>query len=449
MPYTAPGVYYEEVVIQPEVSLPTGIPGFIGFATKVTATLEKLPEEIQFALESLKDTLSYEQDHQRLIFTGIMSTNKRDELLALSPNNQAFKKAVENLFKNAQYVVALNSQQEFAEKFHVASQGSESYLKEAVTGFFENGGTRCYVVPALLSTTQPSDKDKKEALLTAINALALLIDIDLVAIPDVMTLSDKDAIYEVQQAAIKHCAKYGDRFAILDALPEAEAESVSKQWDDIKKNQTEEELRNGALYYPWLRNAQGRWVPPCGHIAGIFARSDRTRGVFKAPANEEVRGAVDLQFPVDNSVQSDLNTIGINCLRAFPARGIRVWGARTLSNDPNWRYINVRRLFLTLKRWIDLNMGWAVFEPNSLQLWVRIERELSSYLTQLWRAGAFKGETPEQAFYVKCNAETNPPESREAGKVLTEIGFAPTSPAEFIVVRITQRPNTTELTYLE
>lgn len=446
MPYTAPGVYYEEVFIQPEVSLPTGIPGFIGFATKVIATLEKLPSEIQFPLESLKDILSYDKEHQCLIFTGLMSTITRDELLKLSPNNQAFTKAVGILFENAQPVVALNRQQEFAEKFDVASQGSENYLKEAVTGFFENGGTRCYVVRALLSTTQLSNEDKKKALLTAIDALALLIDIDLVAIPDAMTLYPKpEAIYEVQQAAIQHCAKYGDRFAILDPLPDNTSEEVLTQCSKIKENQTQQDLANGAFYYPWLKNAQRRWIPPCGHIAGIFARSDRARGVFKAPANEEIHGAVNLQVLMDNSEQGELNAQGINCLRAFPGRGIRVWGARTLSSDSNWRYINIRRLFITIKRWIDLNMVWAAFEPNTPQLWVRIQRELSAYFTQLWRSGALKGETPELAFYVKCDAETNPPENREVGKVVTEIGFAPSSPAEFIFVRITHRPNTTEL----
>lgn len=372
--YKTPGVYLEQVFIQPEVRLPTGIPGFIGFADVISASLK------------------------------------------------------------AQSVVVINRKEEFFDKFNVSSAG---YLKEAVIGFFDNGGTRCYVVRADSTNNSPEN-----ALKEAIKALAPLTDVDLVAIPDVMSLPD-DAIIRVQQEVISHCTKQGNRFAILDAL--RKAESVSKQREGINKNITQEELRNGALYYPWLQNAQQKWVPPCGHIAGIFARSDRTRGVFKAPANEEIQDAVGLEVLIDNSEQDELNPLGINCLRAFPGRGIRVWGARTLSREPNWRYINVRRLFLTLQRWIDMNMSWVTFEPNSPQLWVGIERELSSYLTQLWRAGALKGETPGQAFYVKCNAETNPPENREVGKVLTEIGLAPTSPAEFIVVRITQRPNTTEL----
>jgi phage tail sheath protein FI len=171
-------------------------------------------------------------------------------------------------------------------------------------------------------------------------------------------------------------------------------------------------------------------------VGGIFARTDARVGVFKAPANEEVFGVLDLDANVDDGVQGQLNPEGVNCLRAFPRRGIRVWGARTLSRDLNWRYVNVRRLFLTLRRWIDLNMTWANFEPNEPRLWVRIQRELTTYLNRLLQDGALKGATPAEAFYVKCDSETNPPELREVGQVVTEIGLAPQSPAEFIVVRI-------------
>jgi hypothetical protein len=194
---------------------------------------------------------------------------------------------------------------------------------------------------------------------------------------------------------------------------------------------------NGALYFPWVQNtSQGRFVPPCGYIAGVIARSDRTRGVFKAPANEEILSIFDLEVQVDDAIQGELNPIGINCLRAFPGRGIRVWGARTLSQDINWRYINVRRIFLTLSRWIDRNMLWATFETNSPFLWVRIQRELSDYLETLWQAGALKGQTIDQAFYVKCDAQTNPPELRDRGQVAIEVGLAPNAAAEFIIVRI-------------
>ncbi len=371
----APGVYLEELFPQPEVILPTGVPGFVGFFKA-----------------------SYVEDE-------------------VPPNSH----------------IILHRQQEFIDKYITP----DGYLTEAVIGFFENGGTLCYVVRA------DPDQDRETALKNALEYLANLDDIDLVAVPDAMNL-EPDAIYSVQNEVIKHCEKHGDRLAILDGY--GDMTSVKAQRQKIAGNQTG---ANAALYYPWIVRSQKdgslKLVPPCGHIAGIFARSDRARGVFKAPANEEIRDAVNLEVLIDNSAQGDLNSQGINCLRAFPGRGIRVWGARTLSSDDNWRYINVRRLFITIKRWIDLNMVWAAFEPNTPQLWVRIQRELSGYLTQLWRAGALKGETPEQAFYVKCDAEINPPESREMGNVFTEIGFAPSSPAEFIFVRITHRANTSEL----
>ncbi len=466
--YRAPGVYREEVFLQPEVTLPTGVPGFIGLADAI-AGLENLPEGIQFPdslPEPLKDKVDYDSEQKLLIFKGVMSAQVKSQLLTLSPD-PLYRRAVEELFQNAQQaVVALHRQEEFTDKLLGLSDG---YLTEAVIGFFENGGIRCYV-----SRADPS-QNRETALKKAINVLAPLSDLDLVAVPDAMTLlpplpddprrtepitqeqwqeqvtAAEPAVVRVQREMLVHCAAQGDRLAILDAIPQRTPEEVKNQRNQITVSQ--KEPVNGVLYYPWIKNNQdypppenpqkGRLVPPCGHIAGIFARSDRARGVFKAPANQEIRDALDLEASIDNSVQAQLNPEGINCLRAFPGRGLRIWGARTLSRDLNWRYVNVRRLFLTLGRWIDQNMSWANFEPNAPQLWVRIQRELSPYLTQLWRAGALRGQTPEQAFYVKCDAETNPPETREAGQVVTEIGLAAGSPAEFVVVRIIHRAGTT------
>jgi len=341
--------------------------------------------------------------------------------------------------------VGLSTAKEFQDKFYPLNRKEDldnspvqedSFLKQSIIGFFANGGTRCYVV--LVDPTG----DVENALT---KAFAPLDDVDLVAVPDAVNDAVNqrygDVRIKVQQAVLKHCSNQGNRFAILDVKT---VDGIKEELESIKQGLDDYVLRNVALYYPWLKNTQGRWVPPCGHIAGIFARSDRARGVFKAPANEEIHDAVNLQVLIDNSDQGEFNSQGINCLRAFPGKGIRIWGARTLSSDINWRYINVQRLFITIKRWIDLNMSWAVFEPNTPQLWVRIQRELDAYLTQLWRSGAFKGKTPKEAFYVKCNAETNPSESRERGNVVTEIGFAPASPAEFIIVQITHRANTTE-----
>jgi phage tail sheath protein FI len=180
-------------------------------------------------------------------------------------------------------------------------------------------------------------------------------------------------------------------------------------------------------------------VPSCGHLAGIYARSDRDIGTHKTPANYPLEGVVDLSTPISHADQTALNPetgIGINCLRSLPGRGIRVWGTRTLSSDPNWKYINVRRLFLMVRRWIEQNLAEVTFEPNDFNLWVRIERELIAYLESLLRQGALQGRTPQEAFYVKCNAETNSPEVRDIGQVVTEIGLAPTIPSEFIVIRL-------------
>jgi hypothetical protein len=179
-------------------------------------------------------------------------------------------------------------------------------------------------------------------------------------------------------------------------------------------------------------------MPPSGHLAGVWARNDNTRGVHKAPANEVVRGVTNLAYTVTKSEQDTLNPIGVNCLRAFPGMGYRVWGARTLSSDPAWRYINVRRLFNYIETSLQRGTMWAVFEPNDTRLWARLRRDVTNFLTGVYRDGALFGASPSQAFYVKCDDELNPPESRDLGRVIIEIGIAPVKPAEFIIFRISQ-----------
>jgi len=376
----SPGVYREEVFLVPESALPTGVPGFVGF----------VDERIQAGVKP----------------NAAIAVHRRDEFVAQPQGRPG------------------------------------SYLADAVAGFFENGGIRCYVVPA------DSGQDREAALKNALEVLGPLSDLDLVAVPDAMTLQlpnghfDSGAALRVQSAMLAHCARQGNRLAILDALPGSDTEAVLAQRRAVAVGQTEPV--NGALYYPWLKTEAGRLIPPGGHVAGIVARTDSRVGVFKAPANEEVFGVLDLETGIDRLIQDDLNPEGVNCFRAFPGRGIRVWGARTLSRNPDWRYINVRRLFLTLERWIERNMIWATFESSDQRLWVRIQRELSTYLTQLWRAGALQGQAPEEAFYVKCDAEINPPETRAVGQVITEVGMAPISPAEFVIVRIIHRAAGTE-----
>jgi phage tail sheath protein FI len=272
-----------------------------------------------------------------------------------------------------------------------------------------------------------------------------------VAVPDADAVRTADGVDEatflqIQRRLLQHCTEQADRIALLDALPSKDAAHVIdgqvKQLAIAGSGPV-----NAALYHPWIRTAArgDQLVPPCGHVAGIIARTDALGGVAAAPANIEVLGATDLAAELDAATLGLLNDRGVNCLRAFAARGIRVWGARTLSSAPDWRFLNVRRLVLTLKRWIDLNMIWAAFEPNVPALWARIQRELTDYLQQLWSAGALQGSSSDAAFFVRCDAELNPPEIRETGQVITQIGLAPAVPAEFIVVSVQHRAGTTEL----
>jgi hypothetical protein len=200
-----------------------------------------------------------------------------------------------------------------------------------------------------------------------------------------------------------------------------------------------------ALYYPWIKvadmtgsNGAMRLVPPSGHMAGIYARSDAERGVHKAPANEVVSGANGLAVQVTKGEQDMLNPIGVNCIRSFPGRGIRVWGARTLSSNPAWRYVNVRRLFNMIEESIERGTQWVVFEPNDPDLWARVRRDVRAFLSVVWRSGALFGTTAADAFYVKCDQETNPPETRDLGQLIVEVGIAPVKPAEFVIFRISQ-----------
>ena len=180
-------------------------------------------------------------------------------------------------------------------------------------------------------------------------------------------------------------------------------------------------------------------MPPSGHIAGVWARTDTRRGVHKAPANEELLGAIDLETDLTQAELGTLNVQGVNCIRSFPGRGIRVWGARTVAEAASeWRYLNVRRLFNYVKSSIEQGTQWVPFEPNDQRTWAKVRRDVGAFLKRTWAQGALFGETPQEAFYVKCDAETNPQEVIDAGILICEIGIAPVKPAEFIVFLIQQ-----------
>jgi len=267
-----------------------------------------------------------------------------------------------------------------------------------------------------------------------------------VCVPDVMTSYlrgdlDLDGLKAVHTMVLAHCERMKYRVAILDAPPNL----LPQQMADWRQKQAGYDSKYGAVYYPWIAvpnplggNGSKIYVPPCGHMAGIYARTDDQRGVHKAPANEVVLGALDLEINVTKAEQDMLNPMGINCLRAFPGRGTRVWGARTLSSDRSWCYVNVRRLFNYIEASIEAGTQWVVFEPNDEDLWARVRRDVSAFLRRVWLGGALFGSTPEQAFYVKCDEELNPLEVRDAGQLIIEVGLAPAKPAEFVIFRISQ-----------
>ncbi|MGW5210620.1 phage tail sheath family protein [Streptomyces sp. NPDC004051] len=286
---------------------------------------------------------------------------------------------------------------------------------------------------------------------TGFGGLESIDEITMVAVPDLMSAHrrgdiDAEGVRTVQLAVISHCEQMGDRVAVLDTPPGFSAQQV-RTW---RNDEAGYDSRYATLYYPWVRvfdPATGRntTVPPSGHVAGVWARSDAERGVHKAPANEVIRGAVDLELRLSKGEQDLLNPIGVNCVRAFPGRGIRVWGARTLSSDPAWRYLNVRRLFNYLEESILLGTQWVVFEPNDDRLWSSIRRNVTAFLTEEWRRGALFGRTAEEAFYVKCDRDNNPQESIDQGRVVCEIGVSPVKPAEFVVFRLAQFSDSTSL----
>jgi len=295
-------------------------------------------------------------------------------------------------------------------------------LAHAVYGFFNNGGTRCWVTR--LTNVDTTAAGKALADFEAIDEIAL------VAIPGATDPA-------IQTEVIAHCEKMSDRFAILDG----------QVTDDFTPGTIQGSTGNSkyaAMYFPRIElfdpvdNAPS-FFPPSGHVAGIYARVDTERGVHKAPANEVVRGALGLEHRLSRADQEGLNPAGINLIRDLNGNLV-VWGARTLGGDANgeWKYVNVRRLFLFLRESIDEGTQWVVFEPNDTSLWAKITRNVTAFLTNVWRSGALFGNTPAEAFYVRCDASTNPPEVRDLGQVVTEIGVAVVRPAEFVIFRISQ-----------
>ncbi len=332
---------------------------------------------------------------------------------------------------------------------------TNGWLAHGVYQFFQNGGTKCYInnlasAPEISEEEKAAISGKKEPVKienpsdiakliigtdegvgkkTGLPLFDTVSDIALVAAPGVTDPAAQDAI-------LTHCEKNRFRFAVLDSpeILEKGIDTMPMPRDSIM----------GAYYFPWISMYdtaadQNVYAPPSGGMCGIYSRVDATRGVHKAPANEIFRTALGLKYNLTDAEQELLNPKGINCIREFPGRGIRAWGARTISSNPEWRYINVRRLFCMVEQAIQNGTNWVVFEPNTRDLWKKITRNLTSFLLNTWKSGALFGDSPEEAFYVRCDDELNPPESIDGGYVVVEIGLAPAKPAEFVVFRVSQK----------
>ena len=242
----------------------------------------------------------------------------------------------------------------------------------------------------------------------------------------------------VQLMLVAHCENTGSRFAVLDIPRDA------RKVEDIIAHRNIFDTNYAALYHPWLNvfdplDKKNISIPPSGSILGIYARSDNARGVHKAPANEVVRGCVGLDCQFNTGEQDILNPKGVNLIRAFAGQGIRVWGARTATSNSSWKYINVRRLFIFIEESIKANTNWAVFEPNDEVLWVRVQRTISVFLTNLWRGGSLAGTSPEEAFFVHIGRDTMSQDDIDNGRLICVIGVAPVKPAEFVTFRISQK----------
>jgi phage tail sheath protein FI len=455
--YQSPGVYVEEIpsAVQAIAGVGTSTAGFIGIVNDPVEVPVRITERITPGNQT-QTTFDLEKtpvvDDPRC-FEVWVGGERVKGVTPVNPNNGAGKSAftlekapgaksvVVNYLHREAFTDPDRAQEavpklctsfgDFKKFFGDFSlDEGQRTLSHAVYGFFNNGGTRCFVVR--ISGTEQLD--------AALDALDAVDEVALVAAPGLA--HDKTVVAMIDI----HCrSKTQDRFAILDSREDV-GSSLDKDSIDPPPNSD-----YAAFYFPWIKvfdpvtkmkdpdGDGGIYAPPSGHIAGIYARVDTNRGVHKAPANEPVFGALGLRYPISKAQQDGLNPQGINCIRDLNGN-IRVWGARTIGGDANgeFRYVNVRRSMLFLRESIDEGLQWAVFEPNDLNLWAKITRNVSAFLTTQWRAGMLFGATPQEAFYVKCDAETNPPELREVGQVVTEIGVAIVKPAEFVIFRISQ-----------
>lgn len=434
--YLTPGVYVEEVSsgARPIQAVGTRTAGFVGVAPNA--------EKYEINKNEAVAINNWAEFSKRFVSPPTEVLKKADDDdVELQKHIKKFGKdheiteKQENLNREKLRTSAKASREIAGEKFN------PTHLSHAVYGFFLNGGSRCYVVNIGANGTELTSGASGRPPV-GLDVLERIDEVAMVAAPGFIEQAHYTAIRD-------HCEKMGDRVGILDGPKEMDDKDMMLlSGEDVTNANWQRpgasERGHITLYAPWIQVSDPKeaskttLVPPSGHIAGVWARSDATRGVHKAPANEIVRGALGLQKQVTHEEQGMLNYHGVNVIRFFPNEGFLVWGARTLTKDPAFRYLNVRRLFNMIEESIAESTRWIVFEPNDRPLWHSIRRDVTGFLMGFWRDGALMGKTPEEAFYVKCDEETNPIESIREGKVIIEIGLAPVRPAEFVIFRISQ-----------
>lgn len=377
---------------------------------------------------------------------------ERYENLTMNPDiDTAVADYVETVLEESEFVAVTN-----------ISQSGQALSRRPANGAFE------ITPPPQISTPErfPRDLQGQRDDRTGMQGMFEIDEVAMIACPDLMRayqngLLDIDQVHGVMEMMVSLCENSfpgpAYRMAVLDpppvkmgknenapVSPEQQRPQHVAQWLGAFNRRS----MFGAIYYPWIKVANPRnggrpiMVPPCGHMMGIWCRTDESRGVFKAPANDTPRGVIGLAYETNMREQELLNPIGINCIRNFANynRGFKVWGARTLVEPDNvqWRYISVRRLISYIEKSIEIGTQWVVFEPNDQDLWARITRTVSNFLERLWREGALFGASPAEAFYVKCDGELNTNETIMLGRLYVEVGVCPVRPAEFVIFRISQ-----------
>ena len=340
---------------------------------------------------------------------------------------------------------------QFANAFLVASLVDQRFTLKTLAGLNEDDTLRnanAPVLDAVYFLTNGSDgkrpemehyqgeEDPETNRASGLKAFEGIEDISIVAAPGHTAGGDSDQAQAIAGVLISHAERMSYRIAVLDSLP---GQSIA----DVRDFRGKLDSKHAAFYYPWVKiidplTGQENHYPPSGFVAGIYARNDTERAVYKAPANEVVRLAIGFEKPINKGQQEVLNPEGINCFRFFEGRGMRLWGARTISSDPEWKYVNLRRYFAYLERSIDKGTQWAVFEPNGNQLWNNVRRTIEDFLLNEWQNGALLGEKPDKAFFVKCDRSTMTQNDLDNGRLVCQVGVAPLRPAEFVIFRIGQ-----------